>query len=84
MERPEYLKELAAFCSDRSLATLPPEVVDRTRWIIADSIPVIAAGMQMPEMKALGPSCTSPDYGGGIRMCPLRSSEAGEENEQNV
>lgn len=53
MNRPEYLKELAAFCGDTSLATLGPAVIERTRWIIADSIPVIAAGMQTPEMKAL-------------------------------
>lgn len=53
MDRPAYLNELAAFCSDTSLATLGPAVVDRGRWIIADSIPVIAAGMQTSEMKAL-------------------------------
>ena len=52
-DRPEYLKKLAAFSSDASLRTLDPEVIDRARWIIADSIPVIAAGMQMPEMKSL-------------------------------
>jgi 2-methylcitrate dehydratase PrpD len=52
-ERPQYLKTLAAFCHDTSLATMAAPVVDRARWIIADCIPVIAAGMQMAEMKAL-------------------------------
>ena len=52
-DRPEYLRKLAAFSSDASLRTLDPEVIDRAKWIIADSLPVIAAGMQMPEMKAL-------------------------------
>jgi 2-methylcitrate dehydratase PrpD len=52
-DRPDYLKKLAAFAADTSIRTLGPAVIDRARWIIADSIPVIAAGMQMPEMKAL-------------------------------
>jgi len=51
-DRPEYLKKLAAFCSDTSLGTLSSEVVERARWIITDSVPVIAAGMQTTEMKA--------------------------------
>ena len=51
--RPAYLEALAAFCADTSFAALPPAVVERTRWILADSLPVIAAGMQVPEMKAL-------------------------------
>ena len=52
-DRPDYLKKLAQLCAEASLETLGPAVVDRARWIIADSLPVIAAGMQMPEMKAL-------------------------------
>jgi 2-methylcitrate dehydratase PrpD len=52
-DRPDYLKKLATLCAEASLEMLGAAVVDRARWIIADSIPVIAAGMQMPEMKAL-------------------------------
>ncbi len=48
---PEYLNQLAAFASTATLATLSPEARDRARWILADCIPVIAAGMQQPEMK---------------------------------
>ena len=51
--RPAYLETLAAFCADTSFADLPPAVVERARWIVADCLPVIAAGMQVPEMKAL-------------------------------
>ena len=51
--RPAYLEALAAFCADTSFAALPPGVVERARWILADCLPVIAAGMQVPEMKAL-------------------------------
>jgi 2-methylcitrate dehydratase PrpD len=46
-----YLQELAAFACRTRLADLPPQVVQRTRWLVADSLPVIAAGMQQPEMQ---------------------------------
>lgn len=78
MDRPEYLKKLAAFCGEASLDTLGAEVIERVRWIIADSIPVIAAGMQMPEMKALvethlkaatsGAACV---FGAGRKALPI-------------
>ena len=51
--RLSYLNELAAFACRAQLADLPQAVVARTRWVIADSLPVIAAGMQQPEMQAL-------------------------------
>jgi len=51
--RPEYLKVLADFAAAANQRTLGPAVVERARWIIADCIPVIAAGMQTPEMQAL-------------------------------
>jgi 2-methylcitrate dehydratase PrpD len=78
-DRPDYLKKLAALCADSSLDTLGAAVVDRARWIIADSIPVIAAGMQVPEMKALvarhlesSPSGAAWVFGaGGRRALPL-------------
>lgn len=77
-DRPEYLKTLAAFCSGASLDTIGPAVIERTRWIIADSIPVIAAGMQMPEMKALvarhlegSPSGAAWVFGAGRKALPI-------------
>ena len=76
--RPEYLKKLAALCADASLELLGPAVVDRARWIIADSIPVIAAGMQMPEMKALvathlkgSPTGVAWVFGAGRKASPI-------------
>ena len=48
-----YLQELAAFACGTRLADLPRQVLERTRWLVADSLPVIAAGMQQPEMQAL-------------------------------
>ena len=51
--RPHYLTTLAEFAAGASLDTLSAAARERARWIIADCIPVIAAGMQQPEMKAL-------------------------------
>ena len=48
-----YLQELAAFACRTRLADLPAKVLERTRWVLADSLPVIAAGMRQPEMQAL-------------------------------
>src|ERR1700704_1065822 len=50
-QSPDYLNQLAEFASTATLATLSAEARDRARWILADCIPVIAAGMQQPEMK---------------------------------
>ena len=48
-----YLTTLSNFLSDTQLKDLPSEVIDRGRWIIADSLVAIAAGMQCKEMKEL-------------------------------
>ena len=49
---PEYLAELARFACTAKIEDLGERALDRTRWIIADSLPVVAAGMQQPEMRA--------------------------------
>lgn len=49
----QYLVTLAEFAAAARLDTLSDLARERSRWIIADCIPVIAAGMQQPEMKAL-------------------------------
>ena len=51
--RLSYLQELAGFACRARLEDLPAPVLARTRWVIADSLPVIAAGMRQPEMQAL-------------------------------
>jgi len=50
--RLSYLRELAGFACRARLADLDARALERTRWVIADSLPVIAAGMQQPEMRA--------------------------------
>ncbi len=50
----DYLGALSAFVCDTRLQQLPPQALDRARWVIADSLAVIAAGMQAPEMKEFG------------------------------
>ncbi|HEV7803196.1 MAG TPA: MmgE/PrpD family protein, partial [Burkholderiales bacterium] len=52
-ERPSYLEKASRFICDTQLADLGSAVRDRGRWIIADCIPVIAAGMRAAEMEAL-------------------------------
>ena len=49
---PKYLSTLAEFASSADINSLSTTARDRARWIIADCIPVIAAGMQQREMKA--------------------------------
>lgn len=50
-----YLLALADFAASAKPDTMPAATRERVRWIIADCIAVIAAGMQEPEMKALVP-----------------------------
>jgi 2-methylcitrate dehydratase PrpD len=51
-ERPAYLTRLASFAADTPLEAVSVAARERARWILADCIPVIAAGMQQTEMKA--------------------------------
>ena len=48
---PQYLTTLAEFAASTQLANITAAARERARWIIADSIPVVAAGMQQTEMK---------------------------------
>ncbi len=48
---PQYLTTLAEFAASTQLANISAAARERARWIIADSIPVVAAGMQQTEMK---------------------------------
>ena len=49
---PHYLTTLAEFAAHTQLTDISAAARERARWVIADSIPVIAAGMQQTEMKA--------------------------------
>lgn len=48
---PHYLVQLAEFAHATTLAALSDAARDRACWVLADCIPVIAAGLQQPEMK---------------------------------
>jgi 2-methylcitrate dehydratase PrpD len=48
----DYLTTLAEYACATRLADLPESLIERGRWIIADSVGAIAGGMQMPEMTA--------------------------------
>jgi len=50
---PKYLSTLAEFAATTGASDVSKAALDRGRWIIADCIPVVAAGMQEREMKAL-------------------------------
>src|SRR5262249_46387703 len=62
---------LADFAATSSSRTLGPAVTERARWIIADCIPVIAAGMQTAEMQALVASHLADRSAGGGRAWVL-------------
>lgn len=49
---PPYLETISRFIHGVTLPDVPAEAKDRALWVIADCVPVIAAGMQQPEMKA--------------------------------
>ena len=49
---PPYLERISRFLCSTTLDDVPAEAKDRACWVIADCIPVIAAGMQQPEMRA--------------------------------
>jgi len=65
MNRPDYINELARFACNLRLRDMGDSTLSRTRWVIADSLPVIAAGMQQPEMQAFVKSHLA-STGGGL------------------
>ncbi|MFM9887057.1 MAG: MmgE/PrpD family protein [Burkholderiales bacterium] len=50
---PLYLRELATFLAGTTIDALPEQARTQGRMILADTIPVIGAGMREPEMRAL-------------------------------
>ncbi len=50
---PKYLNILCEYLCNTKIEDLPADLLDRGRWIIADSLAVIAAGMQVDEMRPL-------------------------------
>jgi len=52
-DAPDYLRTLATFVVESDLASLGPAARAAAQQVLYDSLPVIAAGMQVPEMQAL-------------------------------
>ena len=48
---PAWLVTLADFATHTPLSALSPAALHKARWVLADCIPVIAAGMAQAEMK---------------------------------
>lgn len=48
----DYLDALAHFANSFRAEDLPPKVLERSKWILADCIGVIGVGMRAPEMAA--------------------------------
>jgi 2-methylcitrate dehydratase PrpD len=48
-----YLDELSRFVAGASFTDLSGRARERIRWVVADCLPVIGAGMQVREMKTL-------------------------------
>ena len=47
------LHRLAEFAAETRYEDIPPEVVERAKWVLRDTVGVIAAGMQEAEVRAL-------------------------------
>ena len=52
-QNPPYLDTLAKFAADTRIEDISPAARKRARLILADCVPVVAAGMQQREMKLL-------------------------------
>jgi 2-methylcitrate dehydratase PrpD len=53
---PQYLQVLSEYVCRTKLDDLPPEVIERARWLVADTLPLIAAGAKVAEMRAFAAS----------------------------
>ena len=53
MQEPDYLARLADFVGTTPFASIPAPVLERTKEILVDTLPVIAWGMRTPQVAAL-------------------------------
>ncbi len=51
--RADYLDEIAKFACETKFSDIPPHVIEHAKLILADTIPVIGAGMRQKEMQSL-------------------------------
>ncbi len=78
---PAYLDTLSRFVARTRLEDLPPDVLQRGRWIMADCIAAIIGGLREPEMRAFvqrhlegSPPGASSVLGSGLRTEPLKAA----------
>ncbi len=78
---PGYLDQVASYVCHCSFDDLPPEVVQRAKEVVADSLAVIAAGAQEREVKALTARILVPAaprvatlIGTGLRTEPMKAA----------
>lgn len=57
------VQTLAAFVSGTTFEDIPPEVIDRAKWVLRDTIGVILGGMTAPEVAAMADYATEHENG---------------------
>src|SRR5262245_33545616 len=70
-EASNYLDVLAGWACRAQLDELPAAVIERARWIVADCLPLTAAGMQAPEMRAFADQQLAADPKGDATVIGL-------------
>jgi 2-methylcitrate dehydratase PrpD len=70
-ERPHYLDVLSDYVCSTQLRELPADVVDRARWLLADTLPLIAAGMKVKEMQSFAARHLESNPAGGASVIGL-------------
>ena len=65
---PRYLRVLSEYVTQTTLDDLPPEVTNRARWLLADTLPLIAAGAKVAEMRAFAARQLAANAQGGASV----------------
>ena len=78
---PAYLQALSTWLVRTRLEDMPPEIVERGRWIMADCIAAVVAGLRVPEMRAFtakhldgGAPGLASVLGTGLRTEPIKAA----------
>lgn len=78
---PAYLETLSRFLVRTRLEDLPPDILQRGRWIMADCIAAIVGGLREPEMREFvrrhldgSPTGPSSVLATGLRTEPLKAA----------
>jgi len=63
-DTPEYLRSLGRFAARLGIEDIPVHVVRHLRWVVLDTLPVIALGMRTSEMQLMVKQQLNTDGGG--------------------